>query len=71
MYFHEEQEMRRQLSKTQERLEELQSDVEFLVDENERLNDAIHHLYAAFHSMLPHLSEKVRDENETLRTVLS
>ena len=43
---------------------------EALSDENGMLVEAIEHLYFGFHSLLPHLAEKVRDENATLRRVL-
>ena len=70
MDFWQEQQLMKELDRKSILLDEALSDVETLADENGMLVEAIEHLYFGFHSLLPHLAEKVRDENATLRRVL-
>ena len=70
MDFWQEQRLMKELDRKSILLDEALSDVETLADENGMLVEAIEHLYFGFHSLLPHLAEKVRDENATLRRVL-
>lgn len=70
MDFWQEQQLMKELDRKSILLDEALSDVETLADENGMLVEAIEHLYFSFHSLLPHLAEKVRDENATLRRVL-
>ena len=70
MDFWQERQLMKELDRKSILLDEALSDVETLADENGMLVEAIEHLYFGFHSLLPHLAEKVRDENATLRRVL-
>lgn len=70
MDFWQEQQYMKELDRLTLLLDEALNDVEHLADENGMLVEAIEHLYFGFHSLLPHLAEKVRDENATLRRVL-
>lgn len=70
MDYWQEQQLMKELDRKTILLDEALSDVETLADENGMLVEAIEHLYFGFHSLLPHLAEKVRDENATLRRVL-
>jgi len=70
MDYWQEQQLMKELDRKSILLDEALSDVETLADENGMLVEAIEHLYFGFHSLLPHLAEKVRDENATLRRVL-
>ena len=70
MDYWQEQRLMKELDRKSILLDEALSDVETLADENGMLVEAIEHLYFGFHSLLPHLAEKVRDENATLRRVL-
>ena len=70
MCYWQEQRLMKERDRRSVLLVEALSDVEPLADENGMLVEAIEHLYFGFHSLLPHLAEKVRDENATLRRVL-
>lgn len=70
MTFREEQLLRADLDRTAEELHEVLIDLDNLADENGRLAKAIEVLYASYHSMLPHMAEKVRDENPTIKRVV-
>ena len=70
MDYWQEQQLMKELDRKSILLDEALEDVERLADENGMLVEAIEHLYFGFHSLLPHLAEKVRDENATLRRVL-
>ena len=70
MDYWQEQQLMKELDRKSILLDEALADVEHLADENGMLVEAIEHLYFGFHSLLPHLAEKVRDENATLRRVL-
>ena len=70
MDYWQEQQLMKELDRKSILLDEALSDVDTLADENGMLVEAIEHLYFGFHSLLPHLAEKVRDENATLRRVL-
>ena len=70
MDYWQEQQYMKELDRLTLLLDEALSDVDTLSEENGMLVEAIKHLYFGFHSLLPHLAEKVRDENATLRRVL-
>lgn len=70
MDFWQEQRLMKELDRLTLSLDDALSDVDTLSKENDKLAEAIEHLYFSFHSLLPHMAEKVRDENATLRRVL-
>ena len=70
MDFWQERQLMKELDRKSILLDEALSDVDTLAEENGMLVEAIEQLYFGFHSLLPHLAEKVRDENATLRRVL-
>ena len=70
MDFWQERQLMKELDRKSILLDEALADVETLSKENDMLGDAIEFLYGEFHMLLPHLAEKVRDENATLRRVL-
>ena len=70
MDYWQEQQLMKELDRKSILLDEALSDVDKLAEENGMLGEAIEFLYGEFHMLLPHLAEKVRDENATLRRVL-
>ena len=60
----------KQLASLGEEYEWLQREYERTLDENEKAVDTVRFVYSELHSLLPHMAERLADENPTLREMV-